>query len=318
MSETDAIADDDDECIIPAALPPSIMGFHTISAFPYEEQHVKDYVLRTYQDEEIVHLELLKTESVMGDRLDAWDVWGKDRRYWVITKPMMNVYEQEYFRSLDYTISFHIGLMLRMTERQAKDPRQGNKERLLETWRRFYQAVDQLNAAEEAFHFQAVGNSCRDCLLALLEALRESPSVKEVQTDLKSADFIHWTESIADIIAGGSASSASRSYLKTMAKSTWQLISWLVHARNATRIDGFMALSSTDSVISAFETALTKHESKLPDRCPSCNSYRVTTFYDPDLKFLQYVNVCQSCDWRSDVKSNAEPADEENNSSRSD
>jgi hypothetical protein len=303
MSESGPSTDDEDQCTMPSALPPSIMGFHTISGSPYEEQHVKDYVLNTYQDEEIVHLELLKTESVMGYRLDAWDVWGKERRYWVISKPMMNVYEQEYFKSLDYTISFHVGLMLRITERESKDPRQGNKERLLETWRHFYQTVDQLDAAEEPFHFQAVGNSCRDCLLSLVGVLRESSALKELQADFKAGDFVHWTDVIADAIAPGSASSASRSYLKTLAKSTWQLVSWLVHAKGATRIDGYMALSSTDTVISAFEMALTKHEAKLPDRCPSCNSYRVTTYYDPELEFLHYVNVCQSCDWRSDVKS---------------
>lgn len=292
----------DDECTIPAALPPSVMGLHTFTTSPYDEQHVRDYVGNVYDDDEIVHLELIKSESIMGQRLEAWDVWGKIRRYWVISKPVMNVYEQEYFKSLDYTISFHIGLTMRMNERQSKDPRQGNKERLLETWRHFYQAVEQADLAEEAFQFQAVGNSCRDCLLSLVMGLRECDSVKEVKSELKSADFIHWTELIADLIAAGSSSSATRSYLKSTSKAAWQFVSWLVHAKNAIAIDAFMALSATDIAVSAFETALTKHESKMPDRCPSCNSYRMTTYYDPSLEFLQYVNVCKSCDWRSETQ----------------
>lgn len=62
-----------------------------------------------------------------------------------------------------------------------------------------------------------------------------------------------------------------------------------------------MALSSTDTVISAFELVLHKAESGLPDRCPSCSSYKVRTWYEPtDEGDLHYLNVCDACDWASE------------------
>lgn len=158
-----------------------------------------------------------------------------------------------------------------------------------------------LDEATEAEDFQALGNCCREVLLSLCHFIQDSPSMATTSDRPKRSDFIHWMETAADTLSPGSSASETRSYLKTLSRSTWQMVSHLVHSKNATRIDGFMALSSTDTVISAFELVLHKAESGLPDRCPSCSSYKVRTWYEPtDEGDLHYLNVCDACDWASE------------------
>ncbi len=119
-------------------------------------------------DEEVVRLEKVASETALGQRYDVWDVHTSKHRWWVVTNPT-NLYSQTELPSMDHALSFHLGLRLRIVERQRKDP-PGEEERarLAGAWRRFGQAVDGLNAADEAEEFQAVGMRCRECLLAFV------------------------------------------------------------------------------------------------------------------------------------------------------
>ncbi|MBB3146729.1 hypothetical protein FHS21_003145 [Phyllobacterium trifolii] len=76
-------------------------------------------------------------------------------RWWVITN-MTNLYSQRHFPSLDYILSFHVGLMMRVASR---DDHAGNGEPtpFEEVFRRQNQAADLLERAVEALDFQAVG-----------------------------------------------------------------------------------------------------------------------------------------------------------------
>lgn len=55
----------------------------------------------------------------MGDPYEMWDVTTDQDRWWVITNPT-NLYSQQHFPSLDYTLSFHIGLMARVVAARAR------------------------------------------------------------------------------------------------------------------------------------------------------------------------------------------------------
>ena len=63
--------------------------------------------------EAVQHVELVKRETVAGDVYDVWDVVTDKDRFWVLSN-LTNLYSQKFFPSLDFTISFHVGLMLRM------------------------------------------------------------------------------------------------------------------------------------------------------------------------------------------------------------
>jgi hypothetical protein len=279
--------------------PPSSRALrrYTRRAPRHQERAIRQYVELQAPGERVTYLEHMATERIGQRKLEAWDVrTGKDR-YWVITDPT-NLYSQRDFPGLDYTLSFHIGLTLRMTARQGPPAPTEQKRRLAAAWRRWTQAVEALDAAEEAEDFQAVGMRCRECLLELARAVASPRIVPAGQTAPKRGDFTGWATLVADAVAHGPSAERIRHYLKTTADGTWQLVSWLTHAANATWVDGDIAVDATRGLLSAFGTALVKHESEAPERCPQCRSYRLSSDFRPDLRIdPPYVTVCDTCGW---------------------
>jgi hypothetical protein len=114
--------------------PKRASGSHTIPpAIPHDqlpnllfkrdraaEKSIREYVEWQASDEKVVHAEKVATEFVMGRKLEAWDVRTNKGRWWVITSPT-NLYSQELFPSLDYTISFHVGVTTRMMSEPEPD-----------------------------------------------------------------------------------------------------------------------------------------------------------------------------------------------------
>lgn len=75
----------------------------TIAAQDRERQHIVDYLASESHDETVEHLEKVKSERVLGRRMDAWDVHTSKNRWWVITAPT-NRYLQTQFPSLEVAI----------------------------------------------------------------------------------------------------------------------------------------------------------------------------------------------------------------------
>ncbi len=117
---------------------------------------------------------------------------------------------------------------------------------------------------------------------AIVRSIASDTMVPPSDATPKIGDFIHWSELIANAIAGGSSAKEVRGYLKTFAKSTWQLVSWLTHASNAVRLDGEIAVEATHSVLVAYGIALLRFESGIPIKCPQCTSYKIVTRYMPE------------------------------------
>src|SRR5947209_5947642 len=127
-----------DECTIPPALPLSMLPNLTFNQPKHEERAVREYVEWQANDEKVIHAEKVGTEHLLGRTLTAWDVRTDKNRWWVITNPT-NLYSQELFPSLDYTITLHIGLATRMTARHAAPTSQGQRDRIIAVWRRWEQ-----------------------------------------------------------------------------------------------------------------------------------------------------------------------------------
>jgi hypothetical protein len=172
------------------------------------------------------------------------------------------------------------------------------RDRLSTSFRRVEQADDALREANEAEEFQAVGMRCRECLLAFIRETATEEVVLEEQEPPRRGDFVHWSALVAATIASGSSSSRLRSYLRTVAKYTWELVNWLTHAENATRLDGELTVEATGHVPTVFTYALVRYERGEHDRCPVCSSYRLTSDYRPELGTSgAYVTICESCGW---------------------
>ncbi len=101
-----------DGCIIPPQVKEEALNqFKFDAGNEHEADHIAKYVEWQCQKdaERVTYLEKLRTENVFGADYDCWNVRTDKKRYWVITNPT-NLYSQDLFPSLDYTLSFHIGL----------------------------------------------------------------------------------------------------------------------------------------------------------------------------------------------------------------
>jgi len=264
---------------------------------PSNAKEISSYVEWQARGEKVQQAEKIKTEHLLGRDYECWDVHTQRERYWVITSPT-NLYSQKLFPSLDYTLSFHVGVMIRVEASQKGAPDAAQGARLLVVWRRWEEASAALDAAEEAEEFQAVGMRCRECLIQLVRSVGKAEMVPEGQEAPQRSNVIGWSDHIANTVAAGASAEHLRGHLKSIAKTTWKLTQWLTHANNAARWDASSVLDATHATIVAFGSAVMRYESGTPDRCPKCGSYSVAVGYKPEAS-RHYISTCQKCDWRS-------------------
>lgn len=283
------------ECAIPGPVASETINKFALNKPADGAKEIREYLKYQARGERVLHLEKVMVEKLVARTLEVWDVKTSRDRYWVITSPT-NLYSQALFPSADYTLSFHVGLTDRMNARQTPAPDK-QKGKLAAAWRRLDQASKALDHAGEAEEFQAIGMRCRECLLALVAALKKPAMVPKGQDAPKAADFIHWSEFVADTLAGGSSASEVRGFLKAVSKSTWQLVSWLTHASNATPLDAMLAVDATATTLGSFCSALLRYEKGAPARCLKCGSYKFGEVYSARSRSTRMK--CESCGWKS-------------------
>jgi hypothetical protein len=270
----------------------------------HKRRNVEEYFrLESPEEDAIVRSEKIATESIYGERHDVWDVEARSGRWWVVTNPT-NLYKQADFPSMETVLSFHIGLTARLVvarsarEASATDEQQ---DRTPAAWRKFAQAAEAIDKADEAEEFQAVGMRCREALVKFARDVAESEKIAVDGSDLKKGDFVGWSQIIASAAAPGRSNKALRSYLKTVAKATWDFVAALTHDDDATRHDAEIAISATETVLAAFSDALVRFERGAPDRCPTCESYRVISDFRPEIGDAGgYVTLCANCGWEDE------------------
>jgi len=271
----------------------------------YERRAIIDYYIgQSPPDAAVDHAEKIASERIYGRPHDVWDVHASDGRWWVITNPT-NLYSHEEFRSMDYALSFHIGVTTRVLAHQARESHAHNaaeQERLTRVWRSYEQAGEALAQADEAEEFQAVGMRCREALLAFVRDQGDASIIPDGTEAPKRGDFVHWSALIADQVASGRHASRMRSYLKTVAQVTWELVNWLTHAANATRFDAEAAHDATGHLLGVFGMSIVRAEKGAPDRCPRCSSYRLVSDYrHEDGENGVYVTLCAACGWEREA-----------------
>jgi hypothetical protein len=256
---TPALKKKNGECVIPGAMPAETLADYVIKAGGDEADRIRSYVEWQAPDETVKHLEKVASESIFGQQMDAWDVRTNKNRWWVITNPT-NFYSQRLFPSLDYTLSFHVGVTTRMMQSEMSEEQEHAHDHINQLWNKLARARATLFEARKAEDFQSVGMKCRECLLFLAQSLGQVEMVPEGQETPQRGNFIEWCELIADHLAVGSRNERLRSYLKAISKSTWQLVNWLTHAQNAGRFNGSIATEATENVLESFMTAWVKNE----------------------------------------------------------
>jgi len=248
------------ECVIPGAMPVEALADYVINAGGDDESDsIRSYVEWQAPDETVRHLEKVASESIFGQQMGAWDVRTNKNRWWVITNPT-NLYSQKLFPSLDYTLSFHVGVTTRMMQSEMSEEQMDAHNQINQLWNKLARARATLFSAQKAEDFQSVGMKCRECLLFFVQSLGQTEMVPQGQEAPQQGNFIGWCELIADHLAPGGSNERLRSYMKVVSKSTWQLVNWLTHAQNAGKFDGSIATEATETVLESFMTARAKHE----------------------------------------------------------
>ena len=257
-----------------------------------ERRAIEDY-LQAQSDSglEIEHVEKLASEYVLGGQYDVWDAHTNEGRWWVITNPT-NLYSQQHIKSMDVALSFHIGLMMRVSALHnltSAATRQGWAPDVL---RRLDLAASELERAGEVEDYQAIGMRLREALLSLASALSHLDGLQSPTDDLpKAGDFKAWAHLAAGALGAGSESDHLRTYLRTTSEKTWGHVNWLTHARHASEVDARFALSATSQIIEAFILAIERWRLGRPRRCSVCGSYRLRIDFDDG----RWNTVCSVC-----------------------
>lgn len=288
------------ECVLPPdhPIPPELLRRYSVDRDPFAEQDIADYVHSQAHDEVVSHVERVKSEAVMGETYEMWDVTTDRGRWWVITNPT-NLYSQQHFPSLDYTLSFHVGLMARVRSRSGtldgNDPTPFD-----EVLRRFEQATDRFAQAVEVEDLQAVGMLLREGLISLASAVRRRVELPEGAETPQAANFTGWTDLLLTVLCGGGSNERLRQYLKSQAKETWQLTNWLTHSRSADRVATEIAIGGYEATLRTFIQLLQRQRTGGAEECPSCRSRNIRTFFDIEIPpDGDYFLSCGVCEWHN-------------------
>jgi hypothetical protein len=296
-----------DDCAVPSLpIPAETLAKYAVDRDVHTEKDIARYVELQAEDEIIKHVEKVKTEIVLGDSYEVWDVTTDKGGWWVITN-LTNLYSKRHFVSLDYTLSFHVGLMMRIRSRSS-GPSSEEPTPFEEVLRRQQQAQDRHDRAVEAEDYQAVGMQLRECLLALIAAVRRRTEVETAAASPQDANFIEWSNVLMDNLCSGSHNQNLRQHLKHLAKESWQFVNWLTHARKADKTASAIAIHSCDTVVSHFVQVLERQRTRALEQCPLCNSHNIRTHFDPEIgEDGDYYLSCGVCDWDSHPVRGEEP-----------
>lgn len=311
--ETGTAEDENDPtgCLIPPAMQKTELRNFVHQQFEHETREVSDYIewqcnakrereieetgSSELEEELVEHAEKLKSERVFGRDYDVWDVHTNQNRWWVITNPT-NLYSQALMPSLDYTLSFHIGVMARVAATREPKADEATYELLLVTTRKIFQAQQAFDAADEAEEFQAIGMLCREALTTFIREIVDAGFLKDIPEPPKMADFVAWSDHMIGAKAAGGSVEHIRGYLKAICQKGWALVNWLTHAKNATRHDASLALAATEHITDELTGLVLRSLSKAPERCGKCGSYRITVTWRPEEgESGEYVAQCDVC-----------------------
>lgn len=298
MAHDDAAKASSDDHSLPIEIPASVLPRYKVVSDPDSEQDIARYVEIETRGETVVHIEFVKKAAVSGTVHHVWDVITDKDRYWVVTE-LTNLYSQRYFPSIDFALTLHVGLMLRL-HGQAPPVDADDPSPFDDVIRRFDRARELRDHAVEAEDYQAVAAHLREGLLALGSALRRRlPDISTVDAP-KDADFKGWYARAADVLCAGASNKTIRAFLKHSSKEVWDLVAWLVHYKEADKTAATIALESCFVLLGHTIQTIERVSATYADRCPSCMSRDIRSHYDPFIgSDGEYYFTCGVCGWSS-------------------
>lgn len=263
-----------------------------------EKQDVEDYYLGQSPKATIKFLQKVYSENVIGHRHDVWDVHASDGRWWVITNPT-NLYSQDQFPNMDYAVTFHMGLCLRIPRTEEQRQSDFNIKPFAEPLNQLGRLADALRQSQNVDDYQSIGVRCRESLLSFVGAAQDIAEWV-TQDAPKRADFRAWTDIICNETLGGRDQKERRHLLKTLLLECWTYSNWLTHAKSSSWHDAEMALTTVEISIGMGVSTIMRHIKMVPDACPKCRSPNLfpQTGVRKDMTDVLWERpVCGQCGW---------------------
>lgn len=264
-----------------------------------EIAEITEYVEWQAPDLKVTFCQKVYSESVLSHKHDVWDVHTTKDRWWVITNPT-NLYSQEQFPNMDYAVTFHLGLMLRM----PRSERPAIMEAQVEPFSKAFEAVaaahDGLGQANRVADFQTVGVRCREALISFVSIARIALPWTEQGDAPKKADFKAWIDHVCTVALAGETNKYRRQLFKTQADAAWTFVNWLTHSSSSHWHDAEAAVQATEATISLCSNAVTLFIRKVPTNCPECDNQRLMPLRaenPDDPKQVWERPFCIECEW---------------------
>lgn len=270
-----------------------------LAATEEEKVEIARYFLDQSPDgAEVLFLQKVYAEVLLGHRHDVWDLHANDGRWWVITNPT-NLYSQDQFPNMDLAVTFHLGLCLRIprTQQQRKADRRVLPFGLV--FEKLREATDALNQAQNISDYQSIGVRSREALLAFVSAAQDIAKWT-ADTPPKRADFRAWNELICNTALAGGAQTERRHLFKSLLSDAWVFANWLTHAQSATWHDAEAALTTVEHVLGLAISMVLRHVRLVPEKCPECGSPHLSPEegWREDLPEIGWERpVCADCGW---------------------
>lgn len=264
-----------------------------------EERSIRQYVEGQNQeawDDPVESVELVKRHRVMGQAHEVFDVRCKRSRWWVITN-MTNLYSQEEFKTADYAFSFHLGLMLRLWERDRVTVDDDAREVSDRAWRKYEDAVAALGEANDTEDYQAVGVVLREAMLALVSDQAADPWVSDVENQPQVGNVKGWLEIFAIRMT---AKRRQRAYLRAVWDKAWDLAVHLQHDSNAVPWDAEIAVNAVNHALETFMYMKVRDSREEAETCPRCDSRRFGPTSDWDNEQLLSWKECSACGYATE------------------
>lgn len=265
-----------------------------------EEANVRDYVNNeSPADDQVTLVQKVGSRRVLERMHEIYDVHCQKSRWWVISNPT-NLYSQDDFPLMEIAFTYHLGLSAIFADRSRAERGTDQETKVHGAYRRFAQAVEAMDSATEAAHFQSVGIMCREALIALTQELMGQDWVGLVEAPPKRSDFKGWATILAERLSEGRL----RAYVKGLCETTWDLAVWLQHYTDADPQDAEFVLDATGHLIGCFASLLRMKNEGQPEQCPRCGSYGLddgveVVGTETPTGVMEWMS-CRACDWRSE------------------
>jgi hypothetical protein len=271
-----------------------------LPATPEEKQAIIDYMNWQAPDLRVEFLQKVYVENVLSHQHEVWDVHTNVDRWWVITNPT-NLYVQDQFPNMDYAVTFHVGLCIRIPRAERSEIKELEAEPFLACFRHVSEATEALSKAQEVTDYQAIGVRCREALLAFTAAAQTViPWEVEPHAKPKQADFKAWVDHVCAVALSGQSHEHRRHLFKTLLDEAWRFANWLTHAKASTWYDAEAATSTVEHALGLVTSVAIRHLRSVPEACPACGSNRLSPQRGENTAVPDVVwerPVCSKCGW---------------------